>query len=87
MKTVKELEKEIDGIKKRNERVEADKAWETSFVRRAFISISTYVLLVILMMMLDVERPLFSAIIPSVAYFISTFSLGVLKSWWLKRRN
>lgn len=87
MKTVKELEKDIDGIKERNRRVEADKAWETSGIRRAFIGVFTYVLVVILMMMLDVERPLFSAIIPSAAYLISTFSLGALKSWWLKRRN
>ena len=36
-----ELEKEIEEIKKRNIRVEKDKAWETSFTRKVCIAILT----------------------------------------------
>ena len=32
-----DIEKEISGIKKRNQRVEMDKAWELSWVRRLFV--------------------------------------------------
>jgi len=86
MKTLKELEAEIDRIKSRNQRVEADKAWETSFTRRMFISMSTYVLMVIFMAVLQVDKPFVSAVIPAVAYLISTVSLGMLKSWWLRKQ-
>lgn len=86
MTSVKVLEKEIDEIKSRNKRVEADKAWETSFTRRMFISMSTYVLMVIFMAVLQVDKPFVSAVIPAVAYLISTVSLGMLKSWWLRKQ-
>lgn len=86
MKSLKELENEIEAIKERNKRVEADKAWETSLVRRIFISVSTYILISLFMFVLGVEKPLLSAIIPAIAYLISTLSLGILKSWWVKTR-
>ena len=41
-----ELEKEIEEIKKRNIRVEKDKAWETSFTRKVCIAILTYIVVV-----------------------------------------
>lgn len=87
MATLGELEKEIESIKARNRRVEADKAWETSWTRRIFIVLSTYLLIAIFLIIINVERPFTSAIIPAVAYLISTLSLGILKSWWLKKRN
>ena len=34
---MKDLEKEIEQIKVRNKRVEKDKAWETSWIRRICI--------------------------------------------------
>ena len=39
------LGKEIEKIKERNKRMEADKAWETSFTRRALISVATYIVI------------------------------------------
>jgi len=86
MTSLQKLEKEIEDIQARNRRVEVDKAWETSVARRVFIGISTYILITLFMIIIGMDRPFVSAIIPAVAYLISTFSLGVLKSWWLKRR-
>ncbi len=85
MATIENLEKEIEKIKARNMRVEGDKAWETSWTRRIFISIFTYILVSILFVVIGVSNPFLSAIIPTVAYLVSTFSLGILKSWWLKK--
>ncbi len=82
-----DLAKEIEKIKERNRRVEADKSWETSWARRIFIGVSTYILIAIFLIIIRVERPLESAIIPAIAYLISTLTLGVLKSWWLKNRK
>lgn len=87
MKSLKELDAEIMKLHARNKRVEADKAWETSLTRRLFISGSTYLLIAIFMMALGVEKPFVSAIIPAVAYLISTLTLNVIKSWWLSKRG
>jgi len=87
MSSIEKLEKEIQKIKERNRRVEGDKAWETSWTRRTFIAISTYILVSILFIVIKVDKPFLSAIIPALAYLLSTFSLGVLKSHWLQRRK
>ena len=87
MKEIEELKSEVERIKGRNKKVEADKAWETSFVRRACVAASTYCLVVILFFTIGVDKPFLNAIIPAVAYIISTASLGVFKSWWLKNKE
>ena len=84
---MEKLEEEVNKIKERNRRVEADKTWETSWTRRIFIGISTYLLISIFLVIIKAEKPFISAIIPAVAYLISTLSLGLLRSWWLKRRK
>lgn len=81
------LQKEIKKIKERNVRVEKDKAWETSWVRRVFIAVSTYILVVIFLFSIGAEKPFVTAIIPAIAYLLSTASLGILKSWWLKNKG
>ncbi len=42
-----ELEKEIENIKERNHRVELDKKWETSLVRKICICVLTYIIVVL----------------------------------------
>jgi len=84
---MEKLEEEVNKIKERNRRVEADKTWETSWTRRIFIGISTYLLISIFLVIIKAEKPFISAIIPAVAYLISTLSLGLLRSWWLKRHK
>ena len=44
---LKELEQEINTIKQRNKRVELDKKWETSGIRKICICILTYIVVVI----------------------------------------
>ena len=87
MVSVEKLEEEIKKIKERNRRVEADKGWETSWTRRIFIGVSTYLLISLFLVIIKAEKPFLSAIIPALAYLISTLSLGLLRSWWLKRRK
>lgn len=87
MATLTQLAKEIDSIKERNRRVEADKAWETSGVRTTFIAVSTFLLLYIFFRLIDSEAPFLNSLISTIAYLLSTFSYGQLKSWWLKRRK
>ena len=83
----KQLTEEIEAIKARNKRVEADKAWETSVVKRIFTALSTYLLITIIFYIIGVERAYIQAVIPAIAYIVSTSSYSILKSWWLKRKK
>lgn len=84
---IKELKEEIEKIKARNKRVEADKAWELSKTRTTFIAISTYLLIFTFMILIGDNRPFLNALVASIGYLISTFTYGILKKWWLKRKN
>jgi hypothetical protein len=84
---IEELKKEIEAIRERNRRVEKDKAWETSLIRKIFIAVSTYLLILLFMLSIKAEKPFLSSIIPAIAYLISTTSLGIIKKWWLKKFN
>jgi uncharacterized membrane-anchored protein len=83
---LQDIQREIDLIKERNNRVEADKGWETSWTRRLFIAITTYLLIVIFMFVAKLEKPFIGAIIPAVAYLISVSTLPYLKKYWIKKR-
>ena len=81
---------DIAQIKERNERVEADKAWETSATRILSIALMTYVIAVVAFMAMGNEHPFRNALIPVIGFFLSTQSLPFLKKAWiasyLKRR-
>lgn len=83
--TPSSLQKEIDLIKQRNQRVEADKAWETSPTRKISIAILTYLTILLFFITIKVERPLISAIAPTLGFLLSTMSLPFIKKWWLGR--
>ena len=87
MSTVQELEKQIESIKARNMRVEKDKAWETSWTRRIAIAVSTYIVVLLFFLVIHVDRPYLSALVPSIGFLFSTFTIDFLKSWWLKTHN
>lgn len=87
MEELETLKQEIELIKARNRRVETDKAWETSWVRKIFIAGSTYILISIFLFSIGNEKPLLNAVIPAVAYLVSTVSLGIIKNLWIKGRE
>ncbi|MBU0577101.1 hypothetical protein KJ742_02270 [Patescibacteria group bacterium] len=82
-----EIQREIDLIKARNKKVEADKAWETSWARRFLIAITTYFLIVIFMYVVKFEKPFLGAIIPSIAYLLSVSTMPFLKKLWISKRK
>jgi hypothetical protein len=77
----------IGRIVERNQRVETDKAWETSFTRIASIAVITYFCASLLMLIIGVTSPFISAFIPVLGYLLSTQSLPFLKDWWLRHRK
>jgi hypothetical protein len=85
---IQNLEKEIELIKQRNLKVEADKAWEVSFARRFFIATSTYIIAGIwLIFVVRDTFPLLKAFIPALGYLLSTLSLPFIKKWWIKNNG
>lgn len=74
----------IEEILKRNNRVEQDKAWETSKTRRAVIALCTYIIASIFMWRIGVLEPLINALVPTGGYLLSTMSLPLVKKLWLK---
>lgn len=81
------LKQEIELIKSRNKRVETDKTWETSWVRKIFIAGSTYLLISVFLFSIGNDKPFLNAIIPAAAYLLSTVSLSLIKKLWIKDRE
>ena len=78
------LEQEIKKIQARNKKVELDKAWETSRTRKLSIATLTYFTMVSVMYSLDMDNPFIGAIIPTLGFTLSTFSLDFIKRFWMK---
>ena len=80
---MEELKKEIENIKNRNNRVELDKRWVTSFTRRLCICILTYIVVVIYTYVISKISNIFlSSLVPVIGFSLSTLSLkGVRKIW------
>lgn len=78
-----DIEKEVEQIKERNRRVEADKAWETSWTRRLFIAMVTYAAALVWLVWIDEPAAWLKAFVPAVAYFLSTLTLPALRKWWI----
>ena len=87
MATLKELEMEISKLKERNARVEADKAWETSNIRKLIIAIFTYLAIAVYMWAVAIPSPFLNAIVPTVGFLLSTLTLPAFKKIWLRRFN
>lgn len=84
---IKELEKRISDIEKRNKRVEGDKAWETSTLRKILIIVLTYIFAVLYLKIADTTNPFFGAVVPCVGFFLSTQTLNIIKKNWLSRKK
>lgn len=82
MDEIKYIKEEIAIIKARNKKVEADKAWEISLFRKVLIAFLTYFTFVIFFISVDFQKPFINALVPTLAYFISTLSIPFFKKIW-----
>ncbi len=79
--------KEIEKLQERNKRVEIDKAWETSLTRRVLLTIFTYLAIGVYLSYIKVQQPWLNAIVPAVAFMLSTLTLPYFKKLWIKLKN
>lgn len=84
MPSLKSLSQEIAIIKARNKKVEADKAWETSLFRKSLVAVLTYFLIVLFFYFADLPDPFLNAIVPAIGFLLSTLSIPLFKSLWIK---
>jgi len=77
----------IEQLEARNYRVEADKAWETSWCRRFSIMLLTYLVVVFYLQFVVHINPWINALVPVIGFTLSTLTLSWVKQQWLHRRN
>ena len=85
---MKDLEKRVVAIAKRNKKVEADKAWETSWTRRICIMILTYIVVITYSYVIRTSDNIFlSSLVPVIGFTLSTMSLNLVRKIWEKQEK
>lgn len=84
MPTLEELNEKINRIEQRNQKVELDKAWETSFVRRFLLMIFTFLAIGLYLNAIQVPNPWLNSIVPAIGFLLSTLTLPFVKQWWIR---
>lgn len=83
-----DLKKEIEKIKERNKKVEKDKAWETSLLRKISIAILTYIVVVIYSYLTTNFSNIFlSSLVPVIGFLLSTLFLKLIRNIFEKKDN
>lgn len=82
-----QLEQRIALIEARNKKVEADKAWETSWTRRLSIAALTYAVIVIYLFVINNNAPFINAAVPVVGFVLSTLVMRQVRDFWQSRRK
>lgn len=84
MTNLNDIEKRIEQIELRNKNVEKDKAWETSFTRRFLLILFTYLTIGFYLNAINITEPWLNAIVPAIAFWLSTLTLPFFKNLWEK---
>ena len=81
---MKPIEQKLRKIEERNSKVEADKGWEVSYTRRLLLLLFTYLTIGFYLQAIKIPQPWLNAIVPAIAFMLSTLTLPFFKSLWLK---
>ena len=83
---MKDFEKRLEAVEQRNKKVELDKAWETSWLRRVLITVLTYITVVLFFLIAQLPKPFINSLVPTAGFVLSTLSLPFFKKMWVKYR-
>lgn len=86
MTNAKNLERRIEQLEARNKRVEADKAWETSWIRRLLVMLLTYLVVIAYLHFVVHINPWINGFVPVIGFFLSTLTVSIAKKYWLSKR-
>ena len=85
---IEELEKRIKLIEERNKKVELDKAWETSYIRKICIMVLTYIVVIIYSYLVrNYDNILLSSFVPVIGFTLSTLSLKLVRKLWEQKQK
>lgn len=76
---------DIIQLKERTKKVEADKAWETSWTRRGIIGGVTYIIVAFWLAIIGVNHNMIHALVPVASYLAAMALLPMLKQYWIDR--
>jgi len=83
----KSIEKRLEAIEERNNRVELDKSWETSSARKLLIAGLTYIIIVSFFFVMNLSKPFINAIVPTIGFMLSTLTLSYFKKVWIQNHS
>jgi len=83
----KDIEKRIASIEARNKKVEQDKAWETSLLRKCIVFMITCAFSYSFLHLINDPNAFGNAILASVGFMLSTLTLSLFKNWWLGKQK
>lgn len=82
------IEQEIEKIQERNARVEKDKAWEISKVRKIAVCLILYIIVLAFSKLVDLGSNIYLAsAVPVIGYFLSTASLSIIRRIWERKKR
>lgn len=81
-----DLNQRVAEIEERNRRVEADKAWETSWLRRMLVAVLTYIVITSFFFAAQLPNPFVNAIVPTLGFLLSTLTISGVKRWWIQKK-
>jgi len=81
------IEERLSRIESRNGKVEADKAWETSWTRRIAIMVLTYLVVSAYLAFVVHIDPWINALVPVIGFLLSTLTIEFIKNRWTARRK
>lgn len=84
---LEQLKSRVTALEARNKRVELDKAWEGSTIRKSVIMFVTYIIVVLFLFAIGDKEPFINALVPPTGFFLSTLVVSDLKKIWTKRRQ
>lgn len=77
---MEELKEGISNIENKNKKVELDKKWETSYLRRILICILTYIVTVAYSYLVSKMNSIFlSSLVPAIGFGLFTLSLKLCR--------
>lgn len=83
----KSIEERLATIESRNQRVENDKAWETSWIRKISIMAVTYLVVAAYLYFVIHIEPWVNALVPVIGFLLSTLTISFIKKQWLQGRD
>lgn len=81
------IEERIKKIEKRNKKVEMDKAWEVSWLRRILIAVLTYFVIVLFFILTDLPDPFVNSLVSTLAFLLSTLTMSLFKKAFIKNHK